>query len=174
MAFGAEDVQPAGLDHFLVLAVGVGFVAREDLVPLIGRDRVLIAGVVPNRAVGIVDVGFDLALRGADRLRDSLLHALLLGHEFGIAAEQNVGAAAGHVGGDGDHALASGLRDNFRFALVVLRVQNDVFFSPFFLSSSESRSDFSIEVVPTSTGWPLSCSLCISSAAAKYFSFSVR
>src|SRR5208282_6332695 len=82
VAFGAEDVQPAGLDHFLMFLVRVVLVAREDLVPLIGRDRVLIAGVVPNRAVGIIDLGFDLALRGADGLRDSLLHAFLLGHEF--------------------------------------------------------------------------------------------
>src|SRR5208337_2901987 len=87
MAFGAEDVQPAGLDHFAMFPVGVGLVACKNLVPLIGRNRELIARVVPNRAVGIVDLGFDLALRGADRLRNSLLHALLLGHEFGVAAK---------------------------------------------------------------------------------------
>ena len=49
---------------------------------------------------------------------------MLLGHELGIAAEQNVGAAAGHVGGDGDRALASGLRHDERFALVILGVQH--------------------------------------------------
>ena len=57
---------------------------------------------------------------------DSLLHAFLLGHELGIAAEQNVGAAAGHVSGDGDHAFASGLGDDFGFALVVLGIQHHV------------------------------------------------
>ena len=65
-------------------------------------------------------------MRGADRLRDSLLHTFLLGHEFGVSAEQNVGPAASHVGGDRDHAFASRLRHNLRFALVILRVQDDV------------------------------------------------
>src|ERR1700687_3599343 len=107
---------------FLVV---VGFIARKNLVPLVGGNRVLVARVIPNRAVGIVDLGFDLALRSADGLRNSLLHAFLLGHEFGVAAQQNIGAAACHVGGDGDRAFASGLRHNFRFALVELRVQDD-------------------------------------------------
>jgi hypothetical protein len=30
----------------------------------------------------------------------------LAGDHLGVAAEQDVGAAAGHVGGDGDRALA--------------------------------------------------------------------
>ena len=59
-------------------------------------------------------------------MRDSLLHAFLLGHEFGVAAEQDVGTAACHVGGDRDHALASGLRHNLGFALVILGIQHDV------------------------------------------------
>src|ERR1700687_3602869 len=133
VAFRAEDVQPARLDHFLVLTIGVYFVASKNLVPLIGRNRVLVAGVVPNRAVGIVDIGFDLALRGADRLRDSLLHALLLGHEFGITAKQNIRAAAGHIGSDSDSAFAPGLRNNFRLAFVVLRVEHYVILQSLFL-----------------------------------------
>ena len=62
----------------------------------------------------------------ADGAGETLLHQLLASHEFGIAAEQNVGTAAGHVGGDGDHAEASGLGDDLRLALVVLGVQDDV------------------------------------------------
>ena len=46
--------------------------------------------------------------------------------ELGVAAEQDVGAAAGHVGGDGDRALAAGLGDDRRLALVVLGVQHVV------------------------------------------------
>ena len=42
----------------------------------------------------------------------------------GIAAQQNVGAAAGHIGRDGDRALASGLRHDMGFALMVFGVQN--------------------------------------------------
>ena len=34
------------------------------------------------------------------------------GHELGVAAEQNVGTAAGHVGGDGDGGFAAGLGDD--------------------------------------------------------------
>jgi len=51
---------------------------------------------------------------------------LLIGEEFRIAAQQNVGAAAGHVGGDRDRTLVSGLRNDFCLALVILRVQHDV------------------------------------------------
>ena len=46
--------------------------------------------------------------------------------KIGIAAEQNVGAAAGHVGGNRHRAFAPGLRDDMGFALVVLGVQHFV------------------------------------------------
>ena len=49
-----------------------------------------------------------------------------LGHDLGVAAEQDVGAAAGHVGGDGDRALAAGLRDDVGLALVLLGVEHVV------------------------------------------------
>src|ERR1035438_6997535 len=109
-----------------MFAVGVGFVARKDFVPLVGWNRVFGSGVIPGGAVGIVDDVFDFSLGGADWLRDSLLHTFLLGHEFGIAAEQNVGTTASHVGGDSDHALASGLGNDFRLALVILGVEHNV------------------------------------------------
>ena len=56
----------------------------------------------------------------------SFAERLLPRHELGVAAEQDVGAAARHVGGDGHRALAAGLRDDLRFLRVVLRVQHDV------------------------------------------------
>ena len=126
VTFGAENVQAADGGDFVVFFVGLDLVAIEDFGPLIGGDDVFVAGVIPDRALGFVDVDLNLALGGAQRLRDSLLHALLLGHEFRIAAEQNVGTAAGHVGGDRDHAFASGLGDDFGFALVILGIQHDV------------------------------------------------
>ena len=49
-----------------------------------------------------------------------------LGHELGVAAEQNVGSATGHVGGDGDGAFAPRLRDDVGFALVLFGVQDVV------------------------------------------------
>ena len=47
-------------------------------------------------------------------------------------------------------------------------------FTPFLCKIPDSRSDFSIDVVPTSTGCPFPCSSAILSATALYFSFSVR
>ena len=45
---------------------------------------------------------------------------------FGIAAQDDVGTTAGHVGGDRDGAHAAGLGDDFRFALVLLGVEHFV------------------------------------------------
>ena len=47
-----------------------------------------------------------------------------VGDELGVAAEHDVGAAAGHVGGHGDRAAPPGLGDDRRLALVVLGVQH--------------------------------------------------
>ena len=49
---------------------------------------------------------------------------LLLDAHVGIAAELDVGAAAGHVGRDGDRAGHAGLRDDVRLLLVVARVEH--------------------------------------------------
>ena len=46
------------------------------------------------------------------------------GHRLGVAAEDDVGAAAGHVRGDGHGALAAGLGDDLGLALVVLGVEH--------------------------------------------------
>ena len=51
----------------------------------------------------------------------------LFEQEVGIAAEENVGAAARHVRGDGDGALAAGLGDDFGFFLMLLGVEHVVF-----------------------------------------------
>src|SRR5260370_28374127 len=120
VTLSAKDVQAADRRDFIVFFVGLYFVAVEYLGPLVGRNDVLISSVIPNRALGLVNIDLNLALRGAQRSRNSLLHAFLLGHEFGIAAEQNISAAAGHVGGNGHHALASRLGHELSLALVIL------------------------------------------------------
>ena len=51
---------------------------------------------------------------------------LVLRHHLRVAAEEDVGAAAGHVGGDGDRALAARLRDDLGLALVLLGVEHVV------------------------------------------------
>src|SRR5437879_7385941 len=103
-----------------MFAVSLLLVAREDFVPLIIGDYVFVACVIPDRALGLVHIHLDFALSRAQKLSSSLLHALLLGHELRIAAEQNIGSAPGHVGGDGDHAFAASLGDDFGFFFVVL------------------------------------------------------
>src|SRR5450759_788917 len=49
---------------------------------------------------------------------------LLAKAHVGIAAELNVGAAAGHVGGDGDRARYAGLGDDKRLLLVIAGVED--------------------------------------------------
>ena len=73
-----------------------------------------------------------------------------------IAAQHDVGAAARHVGGDGDHLRAPGLRDDLGLARVLLGVQHLVRQLARVPASPDSNSEFSIEVVPTSTGCPRS------------------
>ena len=66
-----------------------------------------------------------LRLFGAEQvLAEVLLAHLRLGHELGVAAQHDIGAAACHVGGDGNGALFTGLRYDLGFALVVLGVQH--------------------------------------------------
>src|SRR5207247_6446392 len=55
---------------------------------------------------------------------ETLLPEDLLREEVWVAAEQDVGAAARHVGRDRDGALAAGLGDDLGLALVVLGVQD--------------------------------------------------
>src|SRR5437773_2390695 len=97
VALGADDVQAAELHDLLVLGLG-------DSPRLHQRRRLLLGG-------------------GCDRV-DALLPQDLLGQEVGVAAQQDVGAAAGHVGRDGHGALASGLGHDLGLALVVLRVED--------------------------------------------------
>ncbi len=54
------------------------------------------------------------------------------GQILGIPAQHDVGAAAGHVGGDGDALVAAGLGDDVGFAVVVLGIQNLVGDAPTF------------------------------------------
>src|SRR5437763_1304413 len=56
-------------------------------------------------------------------LGNFFLEANFLGHELGIAAQDNIRTAAGHVGRYGDYAFASGLGHEKRLALMLLCVQ---------------------------------------------------
>ena len=87
-------------------------------------------------------------------------------------AELDVGTAAGHVGRDRDGAGLARVLDDLGLALVVLGVQ-DLVLDALALEQVASFSDFSIEIVPTSTGWPGSWRSTISSTTAWNFSSSV-
>ena len=118
VALGAEDVQAAEGDHFIVLRVALLGELVVDRLPLIGghlknlaflleqnhrhgRLRSLAPSAPPNHG----------GRRGIGN-RQFVLQAIIARHRFGIAAQQNVRAAAGHVGGDRDRAFAPGLRDD--------------------------------------------------------------
>src|SRR5947207_11771586 len=116
-------MQTANRSDFVVLFICVLFVAVENFRPLVGWNYIFVAGVVPNCTFGFVRIDLNLALSSTQLLSNSLLYAFLLGHELRIATQQNIGTAARHVGGDGDHILASGLGDDFGFTLVVFGVE---------------------------------------------------
>ena len=171
MTLGAEDVQAAELDDFFVLGRRSALEVREDALPVGARDPVEAIDVEEVDELLIVD---ELLFALRQLLARLLPPGLLPRHVLGVAAKQNVGAAAGHVRGDRDVALAAGLRDDFGFLRVVLGVQHDVLDAALACSMVESRSDFSIETVPTSVGRPASCFSRMSSTIALYFSRSVR
>ena len=129
MPLGAEDVQATDFDHFVVVGISINSVAREDLVPLRGRHLEFSALVIEQ---GCVSVGRTWRMFGQS-LRKPSLYRFLLGHELRIAAQQNVCTAAGHIRSDCDPALAPGLSNDFRFALMKLGIQDDVILEPFFL-----------------------------------------
>lgn len=43
---------------------------------------------------------------------------------FRITAQQNIDTATGHIGGNGDGAGATGLRNDRRFALMILGIEH--------------------------------------------------
>ena len=128
--FGADDEQAAGLPDLLGLLGDLVLILAVQLVEAgPGGQDVGVGGVAV--AVGLDQQGFHLLGQGVlggvgvQQLFAELLFAHLgLGHELGVAAQHDVGAAAGHVGGDGDGALFAGLGHDLGFALVVLGVQD--------------------------------------------------
>jgi hypothetical protein len=94
---GADDVQAPEADDPLVLGIG--------------------------EALGFVPGGLAGGRRRGGGIQPLLPHQLL-GQEVGVAAEEDVGAPARHVRGDGDGLLAPRLGDDLRLALVILGVED--------------------------------------------------
>src|SRR5579871_511163 len=124
MALRTENVQAAHGCYFIVLFVGLLFVEVVGCSPFFRRNRIFVSVVVKNGRFAIFLWSFNLSLRHAELLRDSLLDHLLLGHEFRIAAKQDIGTSSGHIGRYCDHAFATGLGDDLGFAFVELGVQH--------------------------------------------------
>ena len=129
VALAAEHVEPAQLADL----VAFGLALASNL-----GEQLAVARPSP-RAVEVEALGRDL----------------LAGQALGVAAEQDVDAAAGHVGGHRHGVEAAGLGHDLGLTGVLLGVQHLVGM-PLRLSISLSTSDFSTDAVPTSTGWPLS------------------
>ena len=103
----------------------------------------------------------------------ALLHQFLAGHEFRVAAEQNVGTAAGHVGGDGDHAEAACLGDDSASRSWNLALSTTCL-TPLRWQDGGEALGFFDGGGADQHGLLLLVQLAMSSAAALYFSFSVR
>jgi hypothetical protein len=79
-----------------------------------------------------------------------------LDHLLDVAAQHDVGTATGHVGRDGDHLRAAGLRHDVGFAGMLLGIEHLVRQVGLGQQAESMISEFSIDEVPTSTGWPRS------------------
>ena len=99
MALGTDDVQPAGRHDLLLVFFATALCLVQRGLVFLGR-----------------------------RIEDAqpLLVEDLRSHHLGVAAEEDVGAAAGHVGRDRHCSGSARLRDDLRLAFVELGVQHVV------------------------------------------------
>src|SRR5262245_4068983 len=126
VAFGRDDVEAVEGDDLLVLGFALPPEVLED--PVVVRLRHTVEGVDVEEVDELLVFEEPLlALR--QTFGDLLGQALLARHEFRVAAEQDVGAAARHVGGDRHSAFPSCLGDELGFLRVVLGVQHNVLVS---------------------------------------------
>ena len=120
MPLGAEDVQPAECaDLLALLAALLGEDAGQLCVP---RTRPLAVGAellgeLVHRHAQVVVLHEELG-------RETLVDDLLARQALGVAAEEDVDAAARHVGGDRDGTELARLRDDVGLPRVLLGVQH--------------------------------------------------
>ena len=119
VALRTNDVQAAQRHDLFMLRVGFPFKGSKGfLIGFAGFQNL-------RRNVLIVADGFH-----DDLFRDAILTQLAPGQKIRVAAQQNVRAAARHVGGDGDRAHVTGLGHDLGFLLMVLGVQHFVRHAP--------------------------------------------
>ncbi len=102
VALGAQHVEPADAADLLTLGLDLGLDLLDDPGP------------------------FGLVLLAVLHRVEATAAQFGVGDVVDVAAEHDVGSAAGHVGGDRDRALAPGLGDDRGFTRVVLGVQHVV------------------------------------------------
>ena len=112
---GADDEKPPCLPDKLCLLVCL------DLEALIRFG----IGRTGSQNFGILRLGEGIGL-GDQFVGQALLAQLVLCHVFGVAAQHDVGAAAGHVRRNGHGAQMARLRDDLGFFFMVLGVQDVV------------------------------------------------
>ena len=115
--------RPPDGDDLVVLRVGLRLERLVDALVGLARHAVEVLEVVEVDELVVVD---ELRLGLRQLVGDLVGQGLLARHELRVAAEQDVGAAAGHVRRDGHGGAASRLRDDLRLLRVVLGVQHDV------------------------------------------------
>ena len=130
-AVGAEDAHQVVLERQVELgAARIALAAGAAAQLVVDAAGFVALGAEHVEAAG----GERLLLEGGDLVEDRLLPGgallaleageLALDAHLGVAAELDVGAAAGHVGGDGDRARHAGLGDDEGFLLVEAGVQH--------------------------------------------------
>ena len=128
VALGAQDEQAAHLTDLVRLRL-------DGLLVLGLRVGVLLPGVQDLLVVGVGVAGG----LGDELVAHPRLPQVGLGQILRVAAQHDVGAAAGHVGGHGDGPHLAGLGHDLRFLLVVLGVQHVVLDAPLFQPAPTSR-----------------------------------
>ena len=156
MTLGADDEKASCLPHKFCLFVCLNL---EALIRFgIGRTG--------SQNFGILRLGEGIGL-GNQFVGQALLAQFVLCHVFGVAAQHDVGAAACHVRRNGHGAQMARLRDDLGFFFMALCG------IPSRLSICDRSSDFSMEIVPTRTGWPLAWHSLICAMTARYLPASV-
>ena len=131
-ALGAEDAHQIVFEGQIEQrAAGIALAPGAAAQLVVNAAAFMALGADDEQPAGsdnLLPVGFDLGLDGLDTLLalGPLRHVGQFGGDphVEIAAQFDVGAAARHVGGDGDAAGDARLGDDRRFLLVVARVQH--------------------------------------------------
>ncbi len=112
-----RQVEAAGAGIALTTGAATQLVVDAARLVTLGSDHMQPARL-ENRLMALLPIGLDL--------RDLLLGGILHRRDFDfpVAAQQDVGTTAGHVGGDGDRTRATGLGDDLGFLVVVLGVEH--------------------------------------------------